>query len=223
MFITLHNVSYTYDDSPVPALEGLSATFAEGWTGIVGNNGAGKSTLLKLLCGHLRPDGGTIRPAASGVYCAQETALEPENLYDFASDYSAKAVRLRASLELEDDWLWRYGTLSHGERKRIQVACALSLNPAVVSLDEPTNHLDSQTREVLLGALKAHRGVGLLVSHDRRFLDELVSQCLFIDAGRATMIPGSYTEAKAQLDCESKALEPSESRCATSFPEPEAR
>lgn len=200
MFITLHNVSYTYDDSPVPALEGLSATFAEGWTGIVGNNGAGKSTLLKLLCGHLRPDGGTIRPAVSGVYCAQETALEPGNLYDFASDYSAEAVRLRASLELEDDWLWRYGTLSHGERKRIQVACALSLNPAVVSLDEPTNHLDSQTREVLLGALKAHRGVGLLVSHDRRFLDELVSQCLFIDAGRATMIPGSYTEAKAQLD-----------------------
>lgn len=200
MFITLHDVTYTYDDSPLPALEGLSAAFAEGWTGIVGNNGAGKSTLLKLLCGRLRPDSGSIRPAVAGVYCAQKTAAQPENLYDFASDYSAEAIRLRTSLELEDDWLWRYDTLSHGERKRIQIACALSLDPAVISLDEPTNHLDSQTREVLLEALKAYRGVGLLVSHDRRFLDELVSQCLFLDAGRALAIPGTYTEAKAQFD-----------------------
>ena len=200
MYITLHNITYTYDDSPVAALENLSATFAEGWTGIVGNNGAGKSTLLKLLGGQLKPEAGVVRPAISGVYCAQETALAPGNLFDFASDYSSEAIRLRTVLELEDDWLWRYGTLSHGERKRIQIACALSLDPAVISLDEPTNHLDSQTREVLLEALKAYRGIGLLVSHDRHFLDELVSQCLFLDAGHATMIPGSYTEAKAQLD-----------------------
>lgn len=200
MYITLHDVTYTYNDSPVAALESLSAAFTEGWTGIVGNNGAGKSTLLKLLSGRLQPDSGTLRPVVSGVYCAQETASVPENLYDFASDYSREAVRLRTALELDDDWLWRYDTLSHGERKRIQVACALSLDPAVISLDEPTNHLDGQTREVLLEALKTYRGVGLLVSHDRRFLDELVSQCLFLDGGRGTMIPGSYSEAKAQFD-----------------------
>ncbi|MEQ3362650.1 ATP-binding cassette domain-containing protein [Raoultibacter massiliensis] len=204
MFITLHDITYTYEDAPNSALENLSVTFADGWTGIVGSNGAGKSTLLKLLCGICKPDSGSIRPAVSGVYCAQATEDAPVNLLDFASDYSADAVRLRTMLELEDDWLWRYDTLSHGERKRIQIACALSLNPAVVSLDEPTNHLDRQTRAVLLDALKEYRGIGLLVSHDRLFLDELVSHCLFLESGKGTMIPGAYTSAKEQLDLREK-------------------
>lgn len=200
MYIHCTNIEYTYEDSSVYALKGLSATFGEGWTGVVGNNGAGKSTLLQLLCGILQPDSGTIRPKADGVYCAQSTMRPPANLVDFASDYSSSAIRLRSMLELEDEWLWRFETLSHGERKRIQIACALSLEPAVIALDEPTNHLDIRTRNILYEAVALYRGIGVLVSHDRTLLDSLVSQCLFLEAGHATMVPGSYTEAKAQIE-----------------------
>ena len=200
MYLHLDTVSYTYTDSPNPALENLTATFADGWTGIVGSNGSGKSTLLKLLCGKHRPDTGTIRPIVNGAYCAQSTEHPPENLFDFAADYTALATRIRSMLGIEDEWLWRFDTLSHGERKRIQIACALSLEPAVLAVDEPTNHLDAPARDVLLRALASYRGVGLLVSHDRFLLDALVSQCLFFDAGHGTMVPGTYSEAKRQMD-----------------------
>ncbi|WP_139653008.1 ATP-binding cassette domain-containing protein [Raoultibacter phocaeensis] len=200
MYLHLTDVSYAYEDSPTYALETVTATFSEGWTGIVGNNGSGKSTLLKLLCGIEQPSAGAIRPAPAGVYCAQSTEHVPENLFDFAVDYTPYAVRLRSMLELEDEWLWRYDTLSHGERKRVQIACALSLEPTVLAVDEPTNHLDARTRDVLLKALASYKGIGLLVSHDRILLDALVGQCLFLDAGHAVLVPGTYTEAKASVD-----------------------
>ncbi|MEG0759349.1 MAG: ATP-binding cassette domain-containing protein, partial [Raoultibacter sp.] len=200
MHINIQALTYTYPDSPLQALTQVTATFAEGWTGIVGANGAGKSTLLSLLCGFDRPSSGSITPSITGSYCAQSTRNAPENLYDFASDYSPYAVRLRSMLALDDDWIWRYETLSHGEKKRLQVACALAPEPSFIALDEPTNHLDTQTRIVLLEALQHYRGVGLIVSHDRAFLDALVYQCLFLEEGTATLVPGSYSEAKSQID-----------------------
>ncbi|MFR3052255.1 MAG: ATP-binding cassette domain-containing protein, partial [Eggerthella lenta] len=83
--------------------------------------------------------------------------------------------------------------LSHGERKRIQIACALAAEPQVLALDEPTNHLDAPTRALVAQALASFKGVGLLVSHDRALLDELVQSCVFVEAGRALAIPGTYT------------------------------
>ncbi len=214
MQIRVCNLSYTYPDAPEPALDGLSASFPEGWTGIVGNNGAGKSTLAKLVCGLLSPDGGSVSPFVPGAYCSQSAELPPANLEDLALDYSAHAVRVRRSLDVDDEWLWRFASLSHGERKRVQIACALHLDPPLLVLDEPTNHLDAETRGLLSRALASYRGIGLLVSHDRALLNELARQCLFMSNGTAKAFPGGYDRGKAQLDleCRTVAAERTEAR-----------
>lgn len=200
MFVAIHHLSHTYEGADEPALDDVSLTFASGWTGIVGPNGAGKSTLVHCACGILTPDRGTVSPRARGTVCRQSTELPPDTLEEFACDYGSAAVKLRTLLEIEDEWLWRYGSLSHGERKRIQIACALAAEPQVLALDEPTNHLDAPTRGLVARALASFKGVGLLVSHDRALLDEFVRSCVFVEAGRATAVPGTYTQARRELD-----------------------
>jgi ATPase subunit of ABC transporter with duplicated ATPase domains len=200
MQITLTNITYSYDDAPDVALVPVTATFPEGWTGIVGSNGSGKSTLLRILSGELRPTGGQMAPLPTGAYCAQETERHPAGMEDFALDFGGESLRVRRVLGVEDDWPWRYEQLSEGERKRLQVAVALWQNPLVLALDEPTNHVDAECRERLLAALAAYEGVGLLVSHDRELLDALASQCLFLGRGQATMRPGNYSQGHEQED-----------------------
>ncbi|MHC4644638.1 MAG: ATP-binding cassette domain-containing protein [Planctomycetota bacterium] len=74
---------------------------------------------------------------------------------------------IKDKLGIQDDWVQRWLTLSHGERKRAQIAVALWLKPDVLAVDEPTNHVDAEGREIIGSALHSFDGVGLLVSHDR--------------------------------------------------------
>ncbi len=97
-------------------------------------------------------------------------------------------------LGIQADWLDRWDTLSHGERKRAQIATALWLEPEVLAIDEPTNHLDAQAREILIVALRSFGGVGLLISHDRELLDSLCTQCVFLDPPDVTVRPGGITK-----------------------------
>lgn len=200
MFVTTHHLTHTYEGGDVLALDDVSLSFASGWTGVVGPNGAGKSTLVAIVCGAIEPDRGTVSPRINGTICVQSTTVPPATLEEFACDYSSTAVKLRTLLQIEDDWLWRYDTLSHGERKRIQIACALALEPQVLALDEPTNHLDAPTRKLVSKALSSFKGVGLLVSHDRALLDALVQTCVFVETGKVLAIPGGYTQARRELD-----------------------
>lgn len=199
MFVTAHHLTYRYEGSDNAALDDVSVAFAPGWTGIVGPNGAGKSTLLKLVCGSLELQTGSVAPRIKGYVCAQSTDVPPPELEDFACDYSPTAVRLRYLLGIDDAWLWRFDTLSHGERKRVQIACALAADPPLLALDEPTNHLDADTRDQVARTLATYDGVGLLVSHDRSLLDELVGSCVFVEKGRATTVSGTYTQAKDEM------------------------
>ena len=199
MFVTAHHLFlYLRRRRPACARRRL-ARVCERLDGIVGPNGAGKSTLVHCICGTLAPDQGAVTPRVR-ARCAGNRPRRPETLEEFACDYGSTAVKLRSLLEIEDEQLWSYAMLSHGERKRIQIACALAAEPQVLALDEPTNHLDAPTRALVAQALSSFKGVGLLVSHDRALLDKLVRSCVFVEAGRALAIPGTYTQARRELE-----------------------
>ena len=202
MQLNLANIEYSYPLAAEPALSGVSATFPRGWTGLVGDNGSGKTTLALVACGLVPPDTGSVSPSLVTRYCAQDATEAPFDLDDFANAYDGLAVRLRRDLAIEDDWYTRYATLSCGQQKRLQVACALWTGPDVLAMDEPTNHLDSTTRHAISAALARYGGIGLLISHDRELLDALCSQCLFFTSETAVMRPGGYTQASSQATLE---------------------
>ena len=198
MALAFHHITFTHENALAPLLEDVSAHFPEGWTGIVGVNGAGKTTVLHLAAGELQPEQGTIRRPGHIAFCPQRTDDPPPQLSRFLSAMEAEAAVLRGKLQIGDDWADRWPTLSHGERKRAQIAVALWQQPDVLLVDEPTNHLDIDARMLLAEALGAFRGIGLLVSHDRELLDHLCRQCLFLDPPQAIMHPGGYTKAVAE-------------------------
>ena len=191
-------VSFSFPGSSEPLLRGLTAQFGSGWTGIVGANGCGKTTLLRIASGELEPTAGTVSRPQSCLYVVQRTDDPPAGMDEFFESPDAEAWRARADLGVEDDWADRWETLSHGERKRLQVAVALWRSPGLLALDEPTNHLDRGARGVLAAALRRFRGAGLLVSHDRELLDSLCSRCLFVTPPSATMRPGGVTQGMEQ-------------------------
>lgn len=202
MQLNLTNISYTYEGAASPALHQVSATFPSGWTGIIGDNGCGKSTFAQVATGQIVPDEGSVAPKLFAAYCPQDTALEPAQLGDFATDWDSDALRIRDALGIDDAWLWDYEHLSGGQKKRVQIACALWQHPDVLVLDEPTNDLDAQTRECVLQSLRTFKGIGILISHDRALLDALVGQCAVFDEGRVMMRPGGYSKVVEQMRAE---------------------
>lgn len=196
--LIFRNLTFSYDSASKPLIDGLNAHFPKGWTGVVGPNGAGKTTLLKLAAGILQPRNGSVNAPEGAIYCSQRTDNIPDAFRRFMSSSSGVARRLQGKLVIEDDWIDRWNTLSHGERKRAQIAAALWFEPEVLTMDEPTNHLDTYARELLASALEDYRNVGILVSHDRELLDSLCAQCLFLDPPEAIMRPGGYTRSAEQ-------------------------
>jgi len=198
-FLRFDRVTFSYPGMAEPLLADVTAHFPEGtWTGIVGANGAGKTTLLRLAAGELAPSDGSVRQIGSAQYAVQRTDAPPDGWDDFMDAWDPVAADVRQRLGVDPEWAGRWETLSHGERKRVQIAIALWHGPDVLALDEPTNHLDAEAKRVLLEALKSFRGVGLLVSHDRDFLDALCSQCLFVFPPRVAMRPGGVTQGMEQ-------------------------
>ncbi|CAB1064747.1 Bis-ABC ATPase Glov_0246 [Olavius sp. associated proteobacterium Delta 1] len=191
--ISFHNLSFTYDRATQPLFHDLSVHFIQGWTGIVGANGVGKSTILKLATEGLKPQKGRVVIPEFAIYCQQRTDMVPDHLYELIHSMDGDAFEIKGRLGLEDDWIKRWATLSHGERKRAQIAVALWRKPQVLAVDEPTNHLDSNAQDLLFAALSSFHGVGMLVSHDRKFLDDLCHQCLFVEPPHAILRPGNYT------------------------------
>jgi len=197
-FLTFQDVSFSYDSLSGDLFTGLTLTLPAAWAGIVGPNGSGKTTILRLAAGELTPRQGRIDRPGRVVYCAQRTDDPPTMLAEFLSSDTPLARELRGRLDVREDYLQRWATLSHGERKRAQIAVALWQEPAVLAVDEPSNHIDADARDLLIQRLAEYTGVGLLVSHDRRMLDGLCRTCLFVDPPLAVLRPGNYTSAFAQ-------------------------
>lgn len=193
-FLRFQQVAFGYDTAIDPLFKDISVHISTGWTGIVGANGAGKTTFLKLATGLLSPDAGVVVGPERIVYCPQRTDNPPEHFAELFQDFSKKASLIKEQFGAKGDWLNRWSTLSHGERKRAQVAVAFWLDADMLALDEPTNHVDAEARDILIQSLRTFKGVGLLVSHDRELLDSLCIQCAFIQPPIVVVRPGGYSK-----------------------------
>ncbi len=180
MSIQITKINFSYPSSSTNLFEDFFVQINDGWTCIAGSNGTGKTTLLKLIAGTLLPDEGKISYGGICVYCAQETAEIPENLYAAFWSDDNEVRHFFSRLCVTEEMLERYDTLSGGEKKRIQIACALAEQPSVLLLDEPTNHLDSLTSAMICDVLKSFNGCGIMVSHDRAFADSLCNRTIYL-------------------------------------------
>jgi ABC transport system ATP-binding/permease protein len=205
-------VSKSYDR---PIVRGLDLRVLRGdRLGIVGPNGAGKSTLLKLLTGEVAPDSGTIRIGTNleaVTLDQQRAALDPmrtlaETLTDGHGDMVQVGAERRHVVGYMKDFMFKpeqartpVGTLSGGERGRLLLACALARPSNLLVLDEPTNDLDFETLDLMQEMLTDYAGTVLLVSHDRDFLDRVVTSTLAAEGdGRWTEYAGGYADMMAQ-------------------------
>ena len=185
MLLQIEKLYFSYPTTPANLFEDFSLQFYDGWTCLAGSNGCGKSTLLKLIAGSLLPDSGRIFTGATIsnndiVYCPQETSQIPENIYSVFWSDDNEIRRFFSMLHVSEEMLERYDTLSGGEKKRIQIACALAEKPAILLLDEPTNHLDGETVEMISQTLSLFTGIGIMVSHDRSFADSLCTHTVYL-------------------------------------------
>jgi len=166
---------------------------------IVGPNGAGKSTFCRLITGQEDPDSGSYLPGQKTAisFFSQNHAdeLDPdmsviETCEAVASSKNAPLVRniLGCFLFRGDDVFKKVGVLSGGERSRVALVCMLIQPANFLILDEPTNHLDVQSQAVLQSALAEYPGAYLIVSHNRAFLDPIVTKTLEFRPGESPQV-----------------------------------
>jgi ATP-binding cassette subfamily F protein uup len=205
----LKDVSHRFNDKPV--INNLTTTVLRGdKIGIIGPNGAGKTTLLRLLLGELIPSQGSIRLGANlkPVYFDQQRAqLDEEktviaNLNDDGGDFVEINDKRRHVIGYLRDFLFTpdrarspVKVLSGGERNRLLLAKLFARPSNILVLDEPTNDLDMETLELLEELLIDYSGTVLLVSHDRTFLNNVVTSSLVFEGnGRVQEYAGGYDD-----------------------------
>lgn len=159
--------------------------------GLVGSNGQGKTTLLKAILGEIEIDEGYTYLTGSYSYISQS-----ENNIGTCSHSKEKSL-LNAPDKFEE-------YLSGGEKVKLKIADALSNKKNIIIADEPTSNLDKKSIGVLEDMFKRHEGALLLISHDRRFLDELCTTILELEDGKLKAYKGNYTDYLMQKDEEVK-------------------
>lgn len=203
----LDDVSFAYEDRRI--VEGFSTVITRGdKVGIVGPNGAGKTTLLRLLLGRLRPEQGTIRSGTNLqiAYFDQlreqldEEATVQQNVGD-GTETVSMAGKSRHVLGYLQDFLFspeRARTpvkfLSGGERNRVLLARLFAKPANLIVLDEPTNDLDAETLELLEQRLVEFPGTVLLVTHDREFLNNIVTSVIVFEDQTVREYDGGYDD-----------------------------
>ena len=171
--------------------------------GIIGVNGCGKSTLLRVLAGAEEPDGGTVRPdpnvrlaylPQNPVFPGEHTVLEQVLLgldgeERTLAEYEAKTILNQLGVPRFDQPV---GQLSGGERRRVALAAVLARPCDVLLLDEPTNHLDDRMVNWLEDFLKGWKGALVMVTHDRYFLERIVTKMVEVEGGKLYTYQGNY-------------------------------
>jgi ATP-binding cassette subfamily F protein 3 len=200
-----------------PAPEGGSSALFSGLNlrimhgervGLVGPNGAGKSVLFRMILGEEPCARGDIRIGPSirvGYYAQQhETLSAGQTLIDTVR-YAVERMKEEEAVAFLGKFLFTYnqarglvGALSGGERSRLQMALLMLSGANFLLLDEPTNHLDVASAEVLETSLQEFEGTALVISHDRYFLDRVVTRIVELDQGRLHEYQGNYSDYQAK-------------------------
>src|SRR5438552_125829 len=219
LVIEAKNISKAYGDRSI--VDGFSIRVQRGdRIGIVGPNGAGKTTLVHLLIGNDPPDSGTIRLGANIEMATLDQHREsldpkstlaealtggrgdhvmvggkPKHVVSYMKDFLFAQEQMRTPLE----------ALSGGERGRLMLARALAKPSNLLVLDEPTNDLDLDTLDVLEDMLGDYEGTVILISHDRDFLDRVVTSVIVPEGdGRWVEYAGGYTDMLSQRGADLK-------------------
>lgn len=182
-----------------PLFEGVELAISRGErAALVGRNGAGKSTLMKLVARIIEPDEGDIwlQPGSVIAFVAQEPEFSRyATLLDFVAEgiedvHRAEAELTEAGLDPKSD----PNTLSGGQQRRAAIARGFACDPDVLLMDEPTNHLDVHAIETLETRLRGFSGAILIVSHDRRFLENVSTNTLWLRQGKVLKSPSGYRD-----------------------------
>lgn len=219
----LINVSKSYEGRTI--IDNFSGRIMRGdRVGLIGPNGAGKTTMLRLILGEIEPDSGTVKRGTKQqvAYFDQfRTALDPEaplhEVISPGSDYVEVAGKRTHVMTYLGDFLFSpqrarspVKSLSGGERNRLLLARLFARPANILVLDEPTNDLDIDTLELLESLLQDYQGTLLLVSHDRSFLDNVVTQVIAAEGdGQWREFVGGYSDWAAWHLAQNKAAEKS--------------
>jgi ATP-binding cassette subfamily F protein uup len=206
--IRAKNVCYRYGDEPL--IEGFSIKIMRGdRIGLIGNNGVGKTTLLRLLLGQLEPQSGTIKHGTGleiGYFDQLRQTLDLEKSVAYNVGEGRTYIKLNGKDRHVVGYLKGFlfspkrsdtpvKALSGGERNRVILAKLFTQPANLLVLDEPTNDLDIETLEVLEERLCEYGGTLIVVSHDREFLDNVVtSTIVFEEDGRIQEYVGGYSD-----------------------------
>ena len=206
--IILDKVSKRYEERTL--FRDFSYTFNKlDRIGIIGPNGCGKSTFLKVIIGAIQPDSGTVEIGQTiqiGYFSQENDALdESARVIDYIKD-TAEYIRTTEGLVSASAMCERFlftpdmqyapiGKLSGGEKRRLYLLRVLMTAPNVIILDEPTNDLDIQTLRILEDYLDSFAGIIITVSHDRYFLDRVVTRIFaFEKDGTLFQSEGGYSD-----------------------------
>ncbi|WOB08073.1 ATP-binding cassette domain-containing protein [Piscinibacter gummiphilus] len=200
----LKDVSVRFGEKVI--VKGFSATILRGdKVGLIGPNGAGKTTLLKLILGELKPDSGTVRQGSRievAYFDQMRSTLKLDATLADTISPGSEWVEVNGQRKHVMSYLTDFlfsperanspvRTLSGGERNRLLLARLFALPANVLVLDEPTNDLDIDTLELLEELLQSYNGTVFLVSHDRRFLDNVVTSTIAWEGDES---PGLWRE-----------------------------
>jgi ATP-binding cassette subfamily F protein 3 len=216
--ITLRGVSKAYHEQVLYEDANLQINAGDRLA-LVGPNGAGKSTLFKLILGEENADSGEVmlRSDLSRGYLPQETASVTDKevlaetlsaLHAVTGTIEAKAKKILTGLGFKQtDFNRSVGELSGGWRMRVAIARLLLEEPELLMLDEPTNHLDLESLLWFQDYLQNYRGALFIISHDREFINSIVSRIVEVRSGRLKVYSGSFEDYMAERQREAVALE----------------